>query len=74
MLLKRLFQREQKQIEIINFEKLFILMGLYITKDNKKIGVLKQVDYLGANKSHVTSFNKCIISLTEEGKKIIENI
>lgn len=67
MLLKRLFQREQKQIEIINFEKLFILMGLYITKDNKKIGVLKQVDYLGANKSHVTSFNKCIIALTEYG-------
>lgn len=67
MLFKNLFHREQKQIEIINFEKLFVLMGLYITKDNKKIGVLKQVDYLESKNEHITSFNKCIIGITDYG-------
>lgn len=68
MLLKKIFPRNnKKQIEVINFEKLFILMGLYIKVNEEKVGVIKQVDYLEANKSHVTSFNKHIIEITDYG-------
>lgn len=68
MLFKSLFNKNKKQIDVINFEKLFILMGLYFDgEENKKIGVLKQVDYLGENNKHITSFNKCIIGITDYG-------
>ena len=67
MIFENLFKRNKKQIEIINFEKLFILMGLYIKRDNEKIGILKQVDYVEANNKHKTSFNKRIIGLTNYG-------
>lgn len=68
MIFKNLFHREKKQVEIVNFEKLFVLMGLYfLDKENKKVGVLKQVDYLGANNKHITSFNRCVIGITNYG-------
>lgn len=63
-----LFKRDKQQLEIINFEKLFILLELYINKqDDKKIGVIHQVDYMGAYTKHKTKFNKCMIGLTDYG-------
>lgn len=61
------FSKEKKQIEIINFEKLFILMGLYKTENNKKVSILKQFDYLGGENKHRTRFSKCLIEITDYG-------
>ena len=65
-LLSRFFNKKE-QIDVINFEKLFILIGLYKEVDKQKIGVIKQVDYRGAYKTHKTRFNKCLIAITNFG-------
>lgn len=65
----KIFDRKVEKVEkyIINFEKLFILLGVYIEKQSIKQQVIYQVDYLGEYKKHKTKFNKCYIGLTEYG-------
>ena len=61
------FFKQKKQTDVINFEKLFLLMGLYKEVDKQKIGVIKQVDYVGEYRTHTTRFNKCLIGITDYG-------
>ena len=63
-----LFNNDNK-IDIINFEKLFILLGLYIKDGNIKKQVIYQVDYMNNSKykRHKTKFNGCLIGLTDYG-------
>lgn len=63
-----LFNNENK-IDIINFEKLFILLGLYINDGDVKKQVIYQVDYMNNSqyKRHKTKFNGCLIGLTDYG-------
>lgn len=61
------FFKQKKQTDVINFEKLFLLMGLYKELDKVKVGVINQVDYLGKYKTHRTRFNGCLIGLTDYG-------
>ncbi|GAA0706109.1 hypothetical protein GCM10008904_14410 [Paraclostridium ghonii] len=67
--MSKIFDRNAEKVEkdIINFEKLFILLGVYIEKQSIKQQVIYQVDYLGEYKKHKTKFNKCYIGLTEYG-------
>ena len=67
--LKRLFNNNKLEIDIINFEKLFILLGLYIKDGDDKLQVIYQVDYLnGSNENkHKTKFNGCLIGITDYG-------
>lgn len=65
-LLSRFFKKKE-QVDVINFEKLFILIGLYKEVDKQKIGVIKQVDYKGEYRIHRTRFNKCLIAITDFG-------
>ena len=67
-LFKFLFNNDNK-IGIINFEKLFILLGLYIKDGDIKKQVIHQVDYMNNSqyKRHKTKFNGCLIGLTDYG-------
>lgn len=67
-LFKFLFNNDNK-IDIINFEKLFILLGLYIKDGDIKKQVIHQVDYMNNSqyKRHKTKFNGCLIGLTDYG-------
>lgn len=65
-LLSRFFNKKE-QIDVINFEKLFVLMGLYKELDKVKVGAINQVDYAGKYKTHMTRFNGCLIGLTDYG-------
>lgn len=67
-LFKFLFNNDNK-IDIINFEKLFILLGLYINDGDVKKQVIYQVDYMNNSqyKRHKTKFNGCLIGLTDYG-------
>ena len=68
-LFKRLFSNKNDGIDIINFEKLFILLGLYIKDGDIKKQVIYQVDYMNNSqyKRHKTKFNGCLIGLTDYG-------
>lgn len=63
-----LFNNDNK-MDIINFEKLFILLGLYINDGDVKKQVIYQVDYMNNSqyKRHKTKFNGCLIGLTDYG-------
>ena len=67
--LKRLFSKDKLEIDIINFEKLFILLGLYIKDGDNKLQVIYQVDYMNGSKEnrHKTKFNRCLIGITDYG-------
>lgn len=67
--LKRLFNKDKLEIDIINFEKLFILLGLYIKDGDNKLQVIYQVDYMNGSKEnrHKTKFNRCLIGITDYG-------
>ena len=67
---KNLFKKkETNEIEIVNFEKLFMMIGLYMKQGEEKKQIIYQVDYLGgeAHRSHKTRFNKCLIGITSYG-------
>ena len=65
---RRLFS-EKEEIEIINFEKLFVLLGLYVKDEGEKKKVIYQVDYMdgGQTRRHQTKFNKRYIAITNYG-------
>lgn len=67
--LKRLFNKDKLEIDIINFEKLFILLGLYRKDGDNKLQVIYQVDYMNGSKEnrHKTKFNRCLIGITDYG-------
>ncbi len=66
---KNLFSKERVEIEIINFEKLFILMDLYIKDGEEKRKIIYQADYMngGQYKRHRTRFNGKLIAITDYG-------
>ena len=69
-LIKSLFRKDKaktKKMEIIDFEKLFILLGEFNKIDGKKISKIKQVNYLGGANPYKTKFSKKIIEITEFG-------
>ena len=68
-LFKRLFSNNDNKVDIINFEKLFMLLGLYINNGDIKNQVIYQVDYMNNSqyKRHRTKFNGCLIGLTDYG-------
>ena len=69
-LVKSLFRKDKaktKKMEIIDFEKLFILLGEFNKIDGKKISKIKQVNYLGGANPYKTKFSKKIIEITEFG-------
>lgn len=67
-LLKSIFKKDTSDtLEIINFNKLFRLFGLYTEIEGSKVDVIKQVDYLGEHRKYKTRFNKCLIGLTDYG-------
>lgn len=68
-LLKKIFNQNYEELEVINFEKLFVLMGLYVEHQNEKQQVIYQVDYMNNSqyKRHKTRFNGCLIGLTDYG-------
>lgn len=68
-LLNLFSKKDKEQIEIINFEKLFILMDIYVKVDGEKRKIIHQVDYMngGEFKRIKTHFNKCLIGITDFG-------
>ena len=66
---KNFFSREKQEIEIINFEKLFVNMGICAKEQGEKKKVIYQVDYMNNSqyKRHKTRFNGCLIAITDFG-------
>ncbi|CED92964.1 Protein of unknown function, ftsK/SpoIIIE family [Romboutsia ilealis] len=69
MKLFNFLSNNDNKMDIINFEKLFILLGLYINDGDVKKQVIYQVDYMNNSqyKRHKTKFNGCLIGLTDYG-------
>ncbi len=67
--LKWLFGRDKEEFEIINFEKLFVHMGICVKEHGEKKQVIYQVDYMNNSqyKRHKTRFNGCLIAITDFG-------
>lgn len=67
--LKGLFNKNKIEIDIINFEKLFMLLGIYVKDGENKLQVIYQVDYINNSKenTHKTKFNRCLIGITDYG-------
>jgi S-DNA-T family DNA segregation ATPase FtsK/SpoIIIE len=67
--LKWLFGGDKKELEIINFEKLFMHMGICVKEHGEKRQVIYQADYMNNSeyKRHKTRFNGKLIGLTDFG-------